>query len=194
MTALASISTNIFSIATLIVQICILVAAIILILAIFEHPNERLHHMSRKTAENAFLLGFIISFVALISSLFYSNVIGFTPCELCWWQRIFLYPQVILFGIAWYNEKVHKVEDDVVFLYSFIFSLIGGAIGVFQYYGQMFNPNALALCGIAGDSCARIFFISFGYITIPMMSLTAYAVLILLYFFRRHHIRKNKKI
>ena len=191
MTPLASIMTELFSLGTLIAQIAIVLGALLLLLVILKHPNERLHHISRKTADKALLIGLVVSVVSLIASLFYSNIIGFSPCELCWWQRVFLYPQIILFAAAFYNERARKVQDDMVFLYSLIFSIIGAAVGAFLYYGQMFNPNALALCATAGESCSKIFFISFGYISIPLMSLTVYAVLILLYFFRRHH-AKNR--
>jgi disulfide bond formation protein DsbB len=191
MTPLASTATTIFSWSTLVAQIVIVVSAIVLVAVILEHPNARLHRLSRKAGEHAILIGLIISLVSFMLSIFYSNVVGFQPCDLCWWQRIFLYPQVVLFAVAFYNEKVNKISDEMVFLYSFILSLLGGAIALFNYYGQMFNPEALAFCETQGSACSRIFFISFGYITIPMMSLTAYLVLIVLYFFRRHHLRKK---
>lgn len=193
MSPIASTATALFSWGTLFLQIFIVAGAIVLVAAIFKHPNERLHRLSRAAGEHAILFGLLVSFACLVSSLFYSNVVGFQACDLCWWQRVFLYPQVILFAIAFYNEKVNKIFDNLVFLYSFVFSLVGGAIALFNYYGQMFNPDALAFCGIQGPACSRIFFVSFGYITIPMMSLTAYLVLILLYFFRAHHIRKKNE-
>ena len=186
MTPLASITTAIFSYATLFSQIGILVAALILILAIFNHPNQYVHHIVRKSADHAYLLGFVVSFGALVSSMFYSNIIGFDPCELCWWQRVFIYPQAILFAVAFYNEKVNKIQDEMVFVYSAVLSFFGAAIALFQYYGQMFNPDILAICETQGASCSKIFFVSFGYITIPMMSLTAYLILILFFFYRRH--------
>jgi disulfide bond formation protein DsbB len=187
MTPLASIATSVFSWGTLALQVIIVAGAVALVAVILKHPSARLHHLSRKAADHAFLAGFIVSFVSLVSSLLYSNVIDFPACELCWWQRIFLYPQVVLFGIALYNEKVRKVQDDMVFLYSLVLSAIGGGIAIFHYYGQMFDPSLLAACLADGVSCSQLFFVSFGYITIPMMSLTAYLFLVLLYFFRRHH-------
>lgn len=187
MTPLAAFTTLLFSWATLGAQVVILLATVALGLLIFKHPNVYLHHLLRKTADHAFLLGFIVSFGSLVGSLVYSNIIGFDPCELCWWQRIFIYPQTVLFAVALYNEKVNKVQDDMVFLYSLILSFIGAAIALFQYYGQMFDPELLSACASQGASCSKIFFVSFGYITIPMMSLTAYIFLILFYFFRRHH-------
>lgn len=183
--------TLILSWFTIFAQIGIIIAAIILILITLKHPAQILHHLSQKAAEHAMLAGFLISVIGLATSIVYSNIIGFDPCELCWWQRVFLYPQVILFGVALYNEKVRKVEDEMVFLYSLILSVCGATIALFQYYGQMFDPDILSMCTSQGASCAKVFFITFGYITIPMMSLTAYIILILFYFFHRH-VRRSK--
>jgi disulfide bond formation protein DsbB len=191
MNSLADTTTLIFSYATLFAQIGIVFATIVLVLVIMKHPNRYLHHMVRKSADHAYLLGFVVSFGALVSSMFYSNIIGFDPCELCWWQRVFIYPQAVLFAVAYYNEKKNKIQDEMVFVYSLVLSLCGALIAIFQYYGQMFNPELLAMCETQGSSCAKIFFVSFGYITIPMMSLTAYLILILFYFSRRHY-TKNK--
>jgi disulfide bond formation protein DsbB len=191
MNQLASIATALFSWGTLIAQVIIILASLLLISVILKRPTNYLHHLSKKTADHAFLFGFVISLVVLFASLLYSNVVGFAPCELCWWQRVFFFPQVILFGIAFYNEKISKVQDEMVFLYSLVLSFIGAMVALFQYYGQMFNTAILNTCAVEGVSCAKVFFISFGYITMPMMSLTAYLVLILLYFFRRHHAKKK---
>lgn len=182
--------TNVLSLATLFAHITIFLGAIILTLVILKYPSKTLHHLSQKIAEQAILSGFFISLVGLFLSLVYSVALGFEPCDLCWWQRIFLYPQVIIFGVAFYNQKFKKTEDEMIFLYSLILSLCGGAVALFQYYGQLFNPSILNTCASQGVSCAKILFVSFGYITMPMMSLTAYIILILFFFFRRRH-RRN---
>lgn len=195
MSELATYTTNIFSIATLVANIFIICGALSLVAIFFKRPITLVHPISKKAADHAFLIGFIISFTSVVASMFYSNIIGFEACELCWWQRVFLYPQAILFAIALYNERKHNLKDELVFLYSLILSSIGGAIALFQYYGQMFNPDILGICtSDGGTSCAKLFFVSFGYITIPMMSLTAYLVVILLFFFRRHHQKPATKI
>jgi disulfide bond formation protein DsbB len=121
----------------------------------------------------AIWLGFVISLGATLTSLLYSDVIGFDPCTLCWVQRLFIYPQVILFGLAlWRKERV--IVD-----YSLALSIVGGLIAVYHYYGQMFNTGALPCKAAEGVSpCAIRFFVEFGYVTIPMMSLTAFMLLI----------------
>ena len=46
------------------------------------------------------LLAFLVAVASLVLSLFYSDYIGYEPCKLCWYQRIFIYPQVIILGMA----------------------------------------------------------------------------------------------
>lgn len=181
----AQIATDIFAWGTLLANIAIVLGVALLIATRFGNSGARLQRISQTIGNRAILWGFLVSAASVVASLFYSNVIGFAPCDLCWWQRIFLYPQAVIFGVALYRQGAGRVQDDVIFISSFILSIIGGAIALFQYYGQMFNPGLLAACATGGESCSKLFFVSLGYITIPMMSLTASLVLILLYFFHR---------
>ena len=108
-------------------------------------------------------------------SLIYSDVIGYEPCKLCWIQRIFLYPQVIILGLALWK----KTKDSS--LYCLALSSVGAVIAGYHFYGQSFNPNALPTCDTIGTaSCAVRFFVEFGYITLPLMSLTAFLLIITL--------------
>ena len=124
-------------------------------------------------SDNVLLLGFISALIASLGSYFFSDYIGFPPCEFCWYARIFMFPQVFLFGIALW-KKDRSVVD-----YVLVLSIIGVLINAFHYYGQMFNTSALP-CKPGGVSCAVIQFIEFGYVTIPMMSLTAFLMLALI--------------
>jgi disulfide bond formation protein DsbB len=113
----------------------------------------------------AIVFSFLIALAALCGSLFYSNVVGFAPCELCWWQRILLYPQVLLFLIAL------KYKDTGVFKYAWRLSILALLISLYQVYIQLGGFSVLP-CTAAGSACAKIFIDAFGYITIPVMSLT----------------------
>lgn len=119
---------------------------------------------------HAILLVFLASAAAVALSLFYSEIIGFDPCKLCWIQRIFMYPLVILFGVALW-KKDGSIVDSALAL-----SLLGGLVALYHSYGQVLNASVLP-CPVGGatPSCAQRFFIEFGYITIPVMSLTAFA-------------------
>ena len=125
-------------------------------------------------------IGLVITFGSILSSLFYSNIAGFEPCEFCWWIRILMYPQVVLFAVALYYRKAQGHIDKVTVTTSLILSTIGGLVAAFQYYAQMFNPSLLSACVAHGPSCTKLYFVSFGYITIPFMALIGFVVLIVI--------------
>jgi len=127
---------------------------------------------------HAIALSFFTALASLSGSLFYSNVVGFVPCELCWWQRIFLYPQVILFLTAL------KYKDGGVFKYAWRLSALALVVSIYQIYIQLGGPSSLP-CAAAGSACAKIFVNAFGYITIPVMSLTVCVYLIVFAFAHR---------
>jgi disulfide bond formation protein DsbB len=123
-------------------------------------------------------LALALSFLGAFLTLFYSYVLNIPPCDLCWWQRIALYPQIILFAFAW------KRLEKWIPLYSMTLSVIGAGIALYNHALQMFPAGALP-CPSQGVSCAQIFFLEFGYITYPMMSLTLFAFLFVLMLFVR---------
>lgn len=119
-------------------------------------------------------LGFVISLLAALFSLVYSEIIGFAPCYLCWYQRVFTYPLVLIFATAiWYKDR-HIVKY-VLPLLSF-----GFLVSVYQNFIYYFNPNASALpCDASGASCYQQLVNEFGgYISIPMLALTTFVALL----------------
>ncbi|MDO8482527.1 MAG: disulfide bond formation protein B [bacterium] len=126
-----------------------------------------------KIGDWGLVLGFLVTAGATAVSLIYSDIIGYEPCKLCWVQRVFLYPQVIILGLVLWK----KTRDSEV--YCLALSIIGAVIAAYHFYGQSFNPDALPACDVAGGaSCALRFFVEFGYVTIPLMSLTAFLLII----------------
>jgi disulfide bond formation protein DsbB len=165
MTPFASEISNIFSLLTILSQVAVLFLVYCLLVG---HGKVTMF-----VGKHAILLGFIVSLGAMIMSLVFSDIIGFEPCTLCWVQRIFIYPQAILFGIALYRR------ERVIVDYSLALSIVGGLIAAYHYYGQMFNTGALPCKAAEGVSpCAVRFFVDFGYVTIPMMSLTTFMLLV----------------
>lgn len=127
--------------------------------------------------KNFLLLSFIISVVATLGSLFYSEILGYSPCKLCWYQRILMYPQVLFFGIALFKK------DRSILNYVLPLSVIGFFVAGFHYFLQM-SKNISFSCEVVGYSaaCSEKFLLHLGYITIPMMAFTAFALLILFQF------------
>jgi len=119
-------------------------------------------------------ISFGLVLAALVGSLYYSNVVGFPACELCWWQRVFIYPQVVLFGIAlWYKRK------NVIF-YAGALSVIGLGYALYNIFIQTFQTaSAFCVPGSIAASCLEKYVEGLGYITIPVMSATALVLLLL---------------
>jgi disulfide bond formation protein DsbB len=117
---------------------------------------------------------FIVVAISVAISLLYSEASGFLPCELCWTQRIFMYPQFVILGLALWK----KTKDSEK--YCLALSTIGAIVAGYHFYGQSLNPNVLPACDITAGatSCAVKYFVEFGYITLPLMSLTAFLLLI----------------
>lgn len=129
-------------------------------------------------SQHALLAGLLISLAAIGGSLFYSEAVGYEPCILCWWQRVFLYPQVILFAIAL------KAKERTIFAYSAVLALFAGVVALYHSYVYMGGTSILP-CTALGGACDKIYVMAFGYITIPSMSLTIVLYLLLLAWINR---------
>ena len=154
-------------------------AALLILFALlarrFGKVNPITNRIIKFFGAHAFILAFSIASGSLLSSLFYSEVAGFAPCLLCWWQRIFFYPQVVLFAVA-FLKKDGEIEDYIIAL-----SAIGGIIAAYHSYLQ-FGGSPLVPCSASAvaASCAQRYFLEFGYITIPTMALTGFTLIPLL--------------
>ncbi|MBX4195350.1 disulfide bond formation protein B [Candidatus Parcubacteria bacterium] len=129
---------------------------------------------------HSLLLGLLVSLSAIVGSMFYSNILGFPPCELCWWQRVLIYPQAALFLVALRNK------DRSVFNYSWVLSSLAALVSLYQIWVQSGGVSILD-CTAVGGECLKVYVNAFGYITIPVMSLTVSAYLLLLAYINRKH-------
>ncbi|MBI2038639.1 MAG: disulfide bond formation protein B [Candidatus Nealsonbacteria bacterium] len=172
MSPLASAANQILSILTITAQILI-----VGLFAIILFKKSKLLDFIQKYA---ILFSFIVALIAVSGSLFYSEVAGFTPCKLCWFQRIFMYPQVILLGLA-LLKKDRNIADYILAL-----SIPGAIIAFYHYLLQLGIVPELS-CQVVGYSvsCAQRFVMNFGYITIPMMAISAFILIILLQLIKR---------
>ena len=173
MTSLVSFVNQFLSLLTLLSQIVI---AAYVVLFLF-YKNKRKIPFLPFFARHALLLSFIVALTATLGSLFFSEIVKFEPCKLCWYQRIFMYPQVLLLGLALY-KKTEEILD-----YSIALSLLGGSVALYHYLLQIgIIPAETFKCSTVGYSvsCTEKFATSFGYITLPLMAFTAFLTIALL--------------
>ena len=120
----------------------------------------------------ALYIAFLQAWVATLGSLYYSEIKHLPPCTLCWYQRILMYPLIIILGVA-----IIRKDKNVVY-YILPFSIIGAVIALYQYLLQVTplqEPSVIS-CDALG-SCSDIQIIYLGFITIPLLSLAAFMLI-----------------
>lgn len=134
------------------------------------------------------LFGAIVALVAMLGSLAYSDIVGYEPCHLCWYQRIFMYSQVFLLGIAAFKNGLHR---KIISYYGLILSGIGAVIAFAHYLLQLGIIDFS--CAAVGYSvtCAKVFTMNLGYITIPLMAFTAFIMIFVSLLVYRNTHRSN---
>ncbi len=140
------------------------------------------------------VLVFLVSLASMAGSLFYSNIAGFAPCDLCWWQRIFMYPLAVLSGLALLKRPFDfaQGESKKIIDYLLALSVCGAAVSLFHNFIYYYNGGLSVFCNVGGSqvSCIKRYVFEFGYITIPLMSLTAFTLIIIFMVFAKLHERR----
>ena len=120
-------------------------------------------------------LALLVAAVSMAGSLYFSEVAHFVPCNLCWYQRIAMYPQVVLLAIAWARR------DEGVKPYVLALAVIGAVISTFHVLVERFPwiEGSGGVCDPA-NPCTIKWVEELGFITIPTMALSAFVVIALL--------------
>jgi len=123
-------------------------------------------------ADAALPLATAVALVATLGSLYYSEVAGYPPCTLCWYQRIAMYPLVVVVGVAALRR------DRSVWLPATVLSGIGAAVSVWHLFIER-NPQLGGACD-PSNPCAILWVREFGFLTIPTMALIGFVTIALL--------------
>jgi disulfide bond formation protein DsbB len=156
--------------------IALQIFSVIALGVLFFRPKESGKNFYLDFIDKHFLIiGFIISLASSVFPLVYSEVVGFPACVLCWWQRVFIFPQLLLFSVALWDK------DRKVVRYSLPLLCVGFLISVYQNFNYYFAESSNLPCDASGISCYKQYVSEFGgYISIPMLALTAFFALLTL--------------
>ena len=145
------------------------VALVVKVLALFHGPSRA--QIRSGGARFGLLAIFLLSTAALAGTLFLQYADNLAPCVLCWWQRVFMYPIPLISLIAILKRQtIADVADYILAL-----SILGAAVALYQHLLQVLPQGALVPCDAAGDCAVRSVF-EFGFVTLPWMSLTVFAI------------------
>jgi len=116
----------------------------------------------------------LVAAISTLGSLFFSEVMDLIPCVLCWYQRIFMFPLAIILLVGLFPL------DKKVATYALPIAIIGLFFTMYHcllFFG--FIPEVLQPCG-QGISCADDSMELFGFLPIPLLSLTSFLIIIML--------------
>ena len=125
----------------------------------------------------------LIALVSILGSLYFSDVKGYPPCVLCWYQRIFMYSLVPICIVGLFRG------DRKIYHYVVPLATLGWGIALYHvllYIGFIKNEE---LCS-AGISCTSRYVEYFGFVTIPLMSFTSFSLILLCCVLYRRWYRK----
>lgn len=152
-----------------------IVVLIFWLLFFYEKYTKKELKILKLLKDYALFLGFILTTIAATISFIYSDFLGQEPCGLCWFQRIFLYSQVVLYLVAY-------IKNDIkVFAYTLWLSIIGAVLAIYHEYLQL-GYSELMPCPVASSTvdCTKPLFLSYGFVTFPFTSFVLFAFLIVL--------------
>lgn len=113
----------------------------------------------------------IVSLIATFGSLYFSEILGFIPCTLCWYQRIMMYPLIIVLGIASYRN-----QSDII-PYVLPLSILGGLISLWHYAQQKIPFLGQVIQCKVGVPCNASYINWLGFVTIPLLAFIAFALI-----------------
>ena len=132
----------------------------------FDDGRERL-------APYALWAAFVVALLATAGSLYFSEIAHFLPCQLCWYQRIAMYPLVLILGIAAFRRDIG------VRIYVIPLAAVGAVISTYHYLLEWFPSIDAGTCSV-GIPCSQVWFRQFGFISLPLLALLAFLLVIAL--------------
>jgi len=119
-------------------------------------------------------LAWLIATVTTLGSLYYSNVQGYEPCVLCWYQRICIYPWTVVLAIAAWRR------DAAVRVYAIPVLAIGAGIAAYHSWVQAYPPESGTAFCTASAPCTTRWVWELGFVSLPFMALSACVAMIAL--------------
>jgi disulfide bond formation protein DsbB len=154
--ALLALAANVFVVA-------IVIAAI----------TGRLERVRGLIADGALVGAFVVALLATAGSLFFSEIAHFEPCKLCWFQRIAMYPLVVVLAIA------IRRRDPTIRRYVVPVAGIGAAISAYHYALEWLPWLDTGACS-ASVPCTVVWFRQLGFISLPYLALSAFLAIVAL--------------
>ena len=166
------VATNFFLVLTIVADAIVLVAVVCAVAALVS-PGARATVVSwaRAIAPQSVAFAWIVATVTTLGSLYYSEHAGFLPCELCWYQRIVMYPLVIVLGVAALRS------DRKVWITALVFVGIGAPLSLYHWLVERVPAFEESSSCSAITPCSAPWFEKWGFVTLSWMAMSAFLLI-----------------
>ena len=152
-----------------------------------ERPDEKIHGRSFLGLDpdwTLLFLGWLIACISTLGSVFFSYVMDFAPCVLCWYQRICLFPLVLILARGLFPLDRHVIK------YAWPLAALGWLLAAYHnlLYAELI-PAGIQPCG-KGISCTEEHIELFGLLSIPQLSLISFTTLVFILIILQRRSRK----
>lgn len=142
-----------------------------LLLVVRFGPQTALNARLRRDLSRVVLpASWLVAITATLGSLYFSEIANFTPCKLCWFQRVAMYPLVVILGVATITRDARGR------LYAFPLVAIGAAIAVYHSYLQAYPGSGSSFCTLEAP-CTQRHVWEFGFVSLPLMALAGFTLI-----------------
>jgi disulfide bond formation protein DsbB len=166
------VATNFFLVLTVVAD-AVVVVAILCAIAALVSPQARASVLSwaRAIAPQSVAFAWIVAAVSTLGSLYYSEHAGFVPCELCWYQRIVMYPLVIVLGVAVLRR------DRAVWITALVFVVVGVPLSLYHWLVERVPAFEHSSSCSAITPCSAPWFERWGFVTLAWMAMSAFLLI-----------------
>jgi disulfide bond formation protein DsbB len=132
--------------------------------------RDWIRHTLGWNGRQAIMGAWVTALIAMLGSLYFSSGVGFVPCLLCWYQRIMMYPLVLVLGVAL------LLRDNTVWRVTILLPLIGLCIATYHSVLQLRPSLEIVACD-AGVPCSGRYVAVFGFVSIPVLAGSAFLLI-----------------
>ena len=166
------VTTNFFLVLAILADAVVVVALVFAIAAaVSSRARAAVLSFGAPVAPQSVLLAWIVAAVTTLGSLYYSEHAGFVPCELCWYQRIVMYPLVIVLGVAWLRRDLQVWKTVLVFV------VIGAPLSLYHWLVERVPAFAESSSCSITVPCTTPYFEKLGFVTLAWMAMSSFLLI-----------------
>jgi len=166
------VATNFFLVLTIVADAVVAIALVLGLAALVSRrAREGWIDLAAFVGPQALLVAWIVAIVTTMGSLYYSLHAGFIPCELCWYQRIAMYPLVVVLGVGWLRR------DSKAWITALPFVVVGAPLALYHWLVERVPSFAESSSCSAFAPCTAPYFEKLGFVTLAWMSFSSFLLI-----------------